>query len=341
MVLYIDCRLISKTETGISNFILKVVNSIPNNEGILILGIVNEYDERLKVEQIKVPFKAFSLLDVYKFSHWLKKETPDYYLSMFYSSTLFKLKDVKVGIVVHDLMYKFVPNFFGSRLKDFIGIKYFDFIVNKSISTSNIIFSVSETTKMDIAKYFNKTSVVIGEGTTLEIQKKSVECPFNLHTGSFFLYVGNTRPHKGLNYLLKAYEQYKQKGGELKLVICGGKIKSNNDNVISLGYVSSNDLSQLYHHCERLVFPSLYEGFGLPILDALNHNTPISCNDIPAFREFQTNNTTFFNIKDPNSVAECLSTHVSFDENSAEEVLSKYNWGRTYQIISKELGIDK
>jgi hypothetical protein len=109
-MIYVDCRLISKKNTGISNFILNISKRLGSSD---VYFIVNEYDSRLPTQQLIVDFKPFNFFHTIKFTFWLNKYNPDVYLSLFYSGSLLSFHSIKNMTVVHDLMYKFVPGFFG------------------------------------------------------------------------------------------------------------------------------------------------------------------------------------------------------------------------------------
>ncbi|MGL1115082.1 glycosyltransferase family 4 protein [Vibrio vulnificus] len=329
---YIDCRLVSKKPTGISNFILQVV---PHIDSLDCYYIVNDYDSRLPKNQIVVDYKPFSVLDVIKFSFWLKRERPRIYLSLFYSGSLFSFSGTKQMMVIHDLMYKFVPGFFGGKYRTYLARKYFNFIVDRSLKNCLVIFSVSDSTKKDVARIYKRNSIVIGEGTTLDISEKTVESPEFYNT--YLLYVGNSRPHKGLDEFVLGYKKYRESGGKNSLIIVGNSKEFDVEGIKSMGYISDEELSCLYHGASGLVFPSFYEGFGLPILDALNHGTPIYCNLIPAFMEFAHSNIRYFQTKDPGSIANCLSEQIKFNDEDAQNILSRFSWEKTSKILKDNI----
>ncbi|QTH72548.1 glycosyltransferase family 4 protein [Pseudoalteromonas xiamenensis] len=329
---YIDCRLVSVKPTGISNFILKVVSNIDSPD---CFYIVNSYDERLPSNQIVVKYKPFNIVDFIKFSFWLRSEGPSIYMSMFYSGSLLSFEKTKQMMVIHDLMYKFVPGFFGSKCRTFLARMYFDFIVDRSLQNCSVIFSVSDSTKKDVRKIYNRDSIVIGEGVTLNVAENKFK--FRRFKESFFLYVGNSRPHKGLDEFVLGYEKYRNNGGEHSLIIVGNSKKFEVEGIRSIGYVDDLELSILYRESVGLVFPSHYEGFGLPVLDALNHETPIYCNSIPAFMEFKNSNIRYFQTKDPDSIANCLSENVRFNPDEAGRILSRFSWGKTSKILKDML----
>jgi glycosyltransferase involved in cell wall biosynthesis len=113
-----------------------------------------------------------------------------------------------------------------------------------------------------------------------------------LQPGKYFLYVGRQDPYKGLAHLLRAFSEARRGGGldDLHLAVAGksdarygcGELAASlglGESVVFLDYVEADALSALYAHALAYVHPSLYEGFGLPPLDAMRHGTPVVCSD--------------------------------------------------------------
>ena len=343
-MIFVDCRLVSKQETGISRFSIEIANRLyltGNNEEIFF--IVNAYNDTLPGTQVLCPFKPFNLYHFFRFQSWLSKRKPRVYISLHYSGLYKKIKGCKTFVTVHDLMFLFVANFFNGKARDFVGKVYFKFVVGLSIRSCSKVLSVSHTTASDVKRIFNRDSIVTGEGVGLSnyasqlifserIRKKVGE------TGYFF-YVGNCRPHKCLKEFINGFDLYKKNGGKLNFVIAGGKPENKVDGTISLGYVSDEELTSLYQNATAFIFPSRYEGFGLPILEALSSGLTIKANDIPAFREFNSKNIDFFDVDSKVSIAKSLNSVTKFDHDDADITLSRYTWDIATKIIIDKTGV--
>jgi glycosyltransferase involved in cell wall biosynthesis len=104
-----------------------------------------------------------------------------------------------------------------------------------------------------------------------------------LAPGEFFLCVTNPKPHKRFDFLLGAYRQYRRDGGRIPLVTTvDGRAE---EGVVRLGGVSSESLPGWMGNARAVLFPSAYEGFGLPPVEAAVAGTPVIVSDIPAHRE--------------------------------------------------------
>lgn len=337
MKVVLDGRLISDFETGISKYsreLIKIYQEYYGYENVLVI-INNKLKNKKGFKNIETNLNPFRIKDFVRFHKFLEKIDASIYHSFFYSNSLKKDRTKKYITTVHDLMYLEVESFFGKDLlKNFIGKKYFNFIVSNSLKNSDIIISVSKTTQKDLKKYFKKESEVIVEGTNkISLKEKSVK---NLINKSYFLYVGNSRPHKNLEFLLSCFLKAKT---EKKLVLVGtnNKIKINSPNILTLGYMEDNELNWLYKNCEAFIFPSLYEGFGLPILEALSKGAKVFSSNKGSLGEFSEKAVYFFNPMEEAELIKLLETSKNLENNILEvkKELEKYTWEVTKRDMVK------
>jgi glycosyltransferase involved in cell wall biosynthesis len=137
---------------------------------------------------------------------------------------------------------------------------------------------------------------------------------------SFFFYPANFWKHKNHQTLLHAYSLYKAQAGQQawKLVLTGDLLSKEaefnavvqrfgvQDSVSHKGYVSNVDMAQLWREAGALVFPSLHEGFGLPLVEAMQHHVPIICGRGTSLDEIAGPAACYVDAKDPSSIAEAL-----------------------------------
>ncbi len=241
-------------------------------------------------------FKATGLLSQLNF-----KENIDIW-HMTYPMAI-KVKNAKTVVTIHDLIPLKVP---WSCLDEKV---YWYKLVKKLVNESDLIISVSENTKKDILDYFD-----IDEGKicvtyqkveplikTLGSSSSIILKQNNLKPGSYFLFVGNIEPKKNLRKLLEAYLNLNT---DISLVVAGSKgwlwekeldiitkFKNNKNSksilkkIIFLDYVTKKDLIDLYTNALCLVFPSLYEGFGLPPLESMSAGCPVITSNVSSLPE--------------------------------------------------------
>lgn len=162
--------------------------------------------------------------------------------------------------------------------------------VRAAVHLCDHVITVSHSSAADICDEFGlKESdiTVIPHGLDQRAVEVPVTCPSRLEhliTEPYVLYLGNVEPRKNLVALAEAFDSPSLKG--LKLVVAGRKAWdyeasmeafAARDCIEYLGFVSDDERAWLYAHCQLFVFPSLYEGFGLPVLEAMGAGVPVIC----------------------------------------------------------------
>jgi glycosyltransferase involved in cell wall biosynthesis len=194
----------------------------------------------------------------------------------------------------HDLKYVLYPHYmgkFGVLKSNFIRIQFgFICFFYKKITCS------SQSTLNDLVKVFpwmkdkilEKTQVVYLGLTPLKVEPLSKSFPVDQ---PYFIYVGELRPHKNILKMIQSFELFAKKTNFQGRFLIGGKphktfdIKPTDPRVIFLDRVEDQDLGSLYANSIALFFASRYEGFGLPILEALNLNVPVITSSISSMPE--------------------------------------------------------
>ena len=210
----------------------------------------------------------------------------------------------------------------------FRSVDYLDWSTRFALKKAKKIIAVSNTTKQEILNSYpkakeDKISVVHnGYNNNLYrvIDDKSVINSILKKYGlnfKFFLYVGRLEKKKNLHTLIEAFASYKEKtAGEEKLVLIG-KIGYGCDEikylvseldleseVVALGWVDEKDLASIFNQAEIFIFPSLHEGFGIPVIQAMACNTPVIASDIPVLKEVAQEAALFFSCHDSGDLAE-------------------------------------
>jgi len=212
-----------------------------------------------------------------------------------------RLKRCKTVLTVHDLIFALFPEHHLPLNKWFLN-RFMPVFVRRA----DAIITISESSQRDLVRLYNVPTeriTVIYEGVDARFQSNSdPESSTSLRQryhlpDRFILYVGTIEPRKNLTTLLEALKPLQGMYSGLKLVIAGrpgwlyqptfDRIKALGleDQVRVLGYVPDEDLPALYRAAEVFVFPSLYEGFGLPPLEAMACGTPVICSNTSSLPE--------------------------------------------------------
>ncbi|MFN7118834.1 MAG: glycosyltransferase family 4 protein [Saprospiraceae bacterium] len=229
----------------------------------------------------------------------LKKYHADVFLSFDgYCSLRAKTPTV---IVTHDVAYLHMPNQIPRKI-----LQYYQQYTPRFLQRAERIITVSEYSKKDILQHFeiptNKIAVTCN-GCKAEfkplkaIDKQAVKAKYA--TGEdYFLYVGSVHPRKNVHRLIQAFDQFKKNTqSPIKLLIGGrfawqtGEVKDAYDNALFknditlLGYVSDEELPRLTGAALALVYVSLFEGFGVPLLEAMHCNVPVITSNVSSLPE--------------------------------------------------------
>ncbi|MEI6040024.1 MAG: glycosyltransferase family 1 protein [Candidatus Berkelbacteria bacterium] len=222
--------------------------------------------------------------------------------------------------------------------------------VKKVCTKAKKIIAISESTKNDIIKFLKinpERIEIVGPGLTQFPEKGKL--PSNLKSKSYILFVGTLEPRKNLKGLVQAYRLLSEDLREkYPLVIVGAKgwntafeleeIKETKG-VNWLGYVSDADLGELYRQAAIFAYPSLYEGFGLPVIEAQQYGVPVLTSNISSLPEAVGDGGVQIDPLDINSIARGLQRLLEDKElaqslgQKALEHAKKYSWEVSAQKI--------
>ena len=290
----VDARMINASGIGtvIQNILANLIQQRPQWI-FTVIGreeILNKYDF-IKYSNVNLVYcyaPIYSLREQFELPIKIPKETdlvwiPHYNIPVLYFG--------KMIVTVHDVFHLAMPQFVNGILKRLYARIMFNMVSIKA----NKIIAVSHFTETELERYVhidkNKVRVIYNgiDENWFRLAKGT-----NIRCNPYILYVGNVKPHKNLKVLLKAFSKLNTKE-KYDLIIVGKKdgfitndeeIKNYiSSNVYFTGYVENNLLKQYYKQASLFVYPSLYEGFGLPPLEAMACGVPVIASNIPAVAE--------------------------------------------------------
>jgi len=297
------------TETFISNFIKELGKD--NKNTYILYSYFDVHKKinlpsnfKLKICKFKPPLLQAILMFIFwnsiSLPYYIIKDKLDLFISTNQMGPLFCR--ARFMIVIHDLSFVTTKECF--TLRDQI---IYNFFAKLSLKRATSIFADSTATKNDIKNIYHipddKIKVVyLGfDNKTFCLQNESVinlaKIKYNLKN-KYIIFVGTLQKRKNIKRLIEAYNILKKSGKiDYDLVICGKKgwlyediflyVKENNleENVIFLGFVPDNDIAPLIAGAEMFALPSLYEGFGLPLLESMAVGTPTITSNISSLPE--------------------------------------------------------
>ncbi len=363
----IDCRMIDRS--GIGTVIQEVVpRLLAAPHDFVLLGdpetlahYVNDHTEVVSFqkpiysigEQIGFPRRVLRGTDVLLCPHY---NIPVYTFS-------------RIVAIVHDLAHLVLPQFFGGMGKRI----YAHFFFRAVLRNAAMIVSPSEFTRKEILTHLRvlpKRVITIpngpGRSFTLPVDV-SVDRLARYGVGlPYILAVGNVKPHKNLEMLLKAFLLAKKAGDpRLKLVITGQSFESDSaktpfqgwsfeqlseKGVVLTGLASDQDMAALYYNASLHVLPSLYEGFGLTPLEAIRFGTLPLVADVAALKEVVDDPDLRFDPKEPQDLANKIVAFVNEPEllhkklSEQRRQMERFSWDTTakaYLHLLEKVGGNK
>ncbi len=323
MKIGIDARMFSDNFTGIGRYNFEVTKRIfakyAETEFVIFMNEseFSKFEFPINVKKILVNAPIYSLAEQTRFLKILNYEKCDLVHFTHFNVPLFYRGDFITTL--HDTTISFYP---GKKMNTFLRKLGYKLVLKNAISRAKKIISVSENTKKDILKLFSKINpakiLVIHNGVgdefspISEIEKFQIKKKFNIKN-DFLLYSGNWREHKNLVGLLQAFADILKSEKNIDLVVTGKPdpfypevletIKKLNlsNKVHTVGLVDFLDLKKLFATAKIFVFPSFYEGFGLPALEAMKSGTPVASSNSSSLPEICGDAAVFF---DPQNIME-------------------------------------
>ncbi|OGN55971.1 MAG: hypothetical protein A3D96_03240 [Chlamydiae bacterium RIFCSPHIGHO2_12_FULL_44_59] len=316
--LCIDARM--ALSSGIGRYICEILSFF--RKGFLRVTLLVDqlgYDWAQGFDQIVFNTPIYSFRE--QLLYPMRIPTCDFFFSPHYNVPILPISAKKQVVTIHDLCHLE----FGTPLQK----SYAKFMLKKALA-SDIIITVSHFTKGEIQKHFGPRQVhVIPLGANE--RRFKVLSPSSAVRGryrlpkKFILYVGNNKPHKNLHMLKAAFQNVQL--SDLALVMVGKGTP--------YGEIEEGDLCHIYNMAEALVFPSLYEGFGLPPLEAMASGCPTLVSKAGSLPEVCSDASLYFDPNNASEITEAIRRIVT-DQELKKNLIQKgfqrvkmFSWKKT------------
>ena len=357
----IDATTISEKTDGLTQYIINLLKNFPDNcfdkynfSVLINEKILNkEFNDLLGLGKFKIIKCNISAIgpkrDIGFFLFFMRNYNS---FDVFHSTSNQYPLSLKKGIAtVHDITFEM---YFRQKWWTFNFAKhYLSLIVKQSLNNAKHVIAVSNHTrnfmisKYKLSKKIEDKIEVIYEGWEHLIDFNNINEyeEYKNNYGSYFFYVGTTKEHKNMKRLLEAYEMSLKNLPHINLVLCGSeaylsieekklvsKINSHKKVVFFTGYVLAENLRNLFKSADAFIFPSLSEGFGIPVLETFYFEKPLLCSQTTSLPEIAGDAALYF---DPES-AEDISRAMIYFYNHPEiaeiliakgkERLKEFSW---------------
>lgn len=266
-----------------------------------------------------------------------------------FTSTERREKNIPTVSIFYDFQHLEYPEFFSQQEKS-----HRTQFLEKAVEESDAIACISDFTRQSLFKHFNPSQKQVSvvpiaihqrwSGLSEQAVKQQLES-FNLESVNYAFYPANYWPHKNHRFLLKAYKNYLEQypDSDLNLVFTGSleteervlreeainmglckdiKEVVSSDRVRFLGFLDERQLEAIWRGCKCLVFPSLYEGFGIPLLEAMAFGKPVLANNAASLPEVGGEAALYF---DPSNLGEFVQrlAQIESDEILCQNLVQK------------------
>lgn len=350
----IDARFYGPLGKGLGRYTEEAVDNIikldQDNEYVIFLRRENFNDfkcDGLRIKKVLANIRWYSLAEQLIFPFYIWRERLDLMHFPHFNAPIFC--PVKFVVTIHDLILIKFPTSrattLGPTLYKIKNLAY-KLVIYLAVKRAKKILAVSEYTKNDIVRQFKVKPEKIA--VTYEGVAELLKTPFikegrgDFISQPYLLYVGNAYPHKNLEGLIRVFARINKSLPDLKLVLVGKEdyfynrlklyAKNFSANIIFPGYVPDRELAELYRNALIYVFPSFYEGFGLPPLEAMARGLAVVSSNKTCLPEILGEAALYFNPADEADMKHKIEQALSGEKLRAElirrgyEQIKKYSW---------------
>lgn len=260
---------------------------------------------------------------------------PTYYNTYFLS----QLHGNPFVLTVHDMIHEIYPQYFAPNDPTSSNKRL---LVEKATR----IIAISEQTKKDLISIFgtdpNKIDVIYHGINQVQIKYRGLKLPMR-----YILYVGGRNGYKNFAKFIEAFAYLHQGDADLRLICTGKDFNSKEKNMLkefnvlnvsSTIQADDKELAQLYQQAQLFIYPSLYEGFGIPILEAWINSCPVVLSEASCFPEIAGDSAEYFNPQEVESMVTAME-NVLYNQNRQEELVNLgservklYTWDETARL---------
>lgn len=346
-MIVVNTRFLTQKTTGVQRYAIEICKRLPktiNNQKIVFVApkkslIEIESLNNLKIEQ----FGNFTgnLWEQVDLANYLKINDSPLLINFGGIGPIYYKNKITY---LHDLAFKYYPKSFSYLFQ-----KMYNIFIPISIKNAKKIITVSKYVKQDIIKNYGTNNIEVVYGSYSKVFKN-----LNLEREKIILAVSSLDPRKNFNRIIKAYQKLDT---DYKLVFVGSKSKAfskliidnnyDDKNIIFTGYLTDKDLVKMYNKASIFIYASLFEGFGIPPLEAQSCGCPCIVSNLTSIPEICNNSVVYC---DPFSI-EDISNKIKYlinDEKKREELvekgfenIKKYSWdasaNKLLAIIKKEI----
>ena len=334
--IYINGKFLTQQKTGVQAYALGFLDAL-NRRNIsfeVLMPDSSWQSDRFIVKKIGF-FTNSHFWEQISLPYFISKQPGCILVNLCNSAPLFCKNQV---ITIHDLAFERKGvNWFSKKFK-----LWYRFLIPRVAKSAKCIFTVSEFSKHEISKYYNIKSNRIK--VLVNGLKQNIKISERLINENYLLLIGNGNTRKNTSFVLNNISEIEKLGFKVVVITNKLKIFKTNENIVHKSiiyknYVNDEDYFSLIKYSKGLIYPSLYEGFGIPILEALTLNVPVICSDLPVFRESFMDLPIYFKLNDSVDLIKAIEKikEVNISDSDVDELKQKFSFDETVSLFLNTL----
>lgn len=340
--------LASKNLSGVASYTKMLAEALDQNPDIIAFGSYFNFLNRQPIPNLSIdrpleknsliPLRVYAKLQSYNVAPPFDINLPAVDLTIFPNFATWPTCKSKLrATVIHDLTYLYFPDAVEEK-----NLAHLRRVVPRSIKNADFIITPSQAVKAEIVKEFALdpekciVTTIPPDPKFLLKNNNEIHKKYGIPTEKYIYFMGNLEPRKDLPTLVMAYCKLPiDIKKEYSLVMAGGNgwktdksrqsiesATSAGENVIHVGFIDNDDATAFYQKSSLFVMPSIYEGFGIPILEAMASDCPVIASDIPVLREVTGDAALFAKVGNSDSFCQAIQKLIK-NSNLQRELIKK------------------
>ena len=336
MKLVINGRFLTQAPSGVQNYAIGILRALEKAEIPFELVKPANCLTYFKANEKIIGYGSGFFWEQFVLPQYIKRQKDALLLNLCNSAPLTLKNQI---VTIHDLAFEedhqkwFTPFF----------RRWYKFLIPKICANSSMIYTVSEFSKKQIIAHYaiQENKIQIIPNGLPEITFDDSPLPIK---GKYVLVTGANNPRKNVGWIIKNMHILKENG--LKLVVLGDSATiykqvqiTEDDSILFLKNISSSSYYNLLKNAEALLFPSHYEGFGIPILESLCIGTPVIASDLEVFKESFGDLPIYFKLNDADDFTQAIKTleNKEISDSDIEKLKNKFNFDNSVALLLKSL----
>ena len=365
MKIAIDARTMGSRPSGIGMYLFDFLKELIKYEDLQVILISDvatsehmKYFANKGIEIRQLGEIIYRSRNVYQYFDFVQKQLDEIKPDVFWevnSVVPVKLKgNQKNVITIHDMFPITHVKYYGNVYK-----MYFKYGIGRSLKQIDGIIYNSIQSKITTEAIFKKAREIPNVNGYIIV--KQLKHKPEIKDDNFFFYLGNMEMRKGVDVLLEGYRKYRNMGGTKPLIIAGKmqeevikqlltKAMDEVEGITYLDYVTEEKTRELFATCSAFVFPSRAEGFGMPVIEAMEYHKPVIASDLDIYKEVVDNVIETFDMEGVKEVDRCaqnlanamLNSKLEVDSSKYDEICNRYSASilgkRVYDFLMEVAG---